>query len=130
MKSPPKKAITISLRYYGKRGPRMQDAIEVYHQGVAHLDRDELDEAIVMLTEAIRLDPKIVAAYNCRGCAYGKKGDFDRAIVDFTDVIRLTPEQFSGYRLRGFAYEKKGEKTKADADFAKAEQLKANQQLA
>ena len=97
----------------------MQDATELYHQGVAHLDRDELDEAIVTLTEAIRLDPKSVAAYNCRGCAFDRKGDFDRAVADFTDVSRLTPEHFSGYHLRGSVYEKKGEKVKADADFVR-----------
>ena len=39
-------------------------------------------------SQAIKLDPNDVTAFNDRGIAYGAKGDHDRAIKDFDQVVK------------------------------------------
>jgi tetratricopeptide (TPR) repeat protein len=41
--------------------------------------------------EAIRLNPKNVAAFNNRGNAYVSRRMYDRAIQDFDEALRLNP---------------------------------------
>jgi tetratricopeptide (TPR) repeat protein len=65
------------------------------------------DQAIADYTQAIRIAPNYVDAYNQRGSAYINKGDEDRAIADFTQVIRLDPNNALAYLWRGISYQKK-----------------------
>ena len=51
----------------------------------------EDDKAIADWSEAIRLDPKDVAAYVERAILSSRKGQFDEAIADFDVVVRLNP---------------------------------------
>ena len=70
---------------------------------------DQLDEAIAVYSEAIRLDPHFANAYNNRGTTYESKGDLDRAINDFAKAIELDPHFVDAYNNRGMTYEKKEE---------------------
>jgi tetratricopeptide (TPR) repeat protein len=83
-----------------------------------------LDLAITNYTEAIRLKPDMVAAYNNRGIVYRQKADYDRAIADFNEAIRLDPRNASAYFNRGNAYGDKGDYDKALADETVAIRLK------
>ena len=61
------------------------------HRGLAHNSRGELDKAIADYTEAMRIDPRHVEAYNNRSVAYMGKGQYDKAIADCNVAIRLEP---------------------------------------
>ena len=61
------------------------------HTGNIQLLLGQLDEAIAVYSEAIKLDPSFADAYNNRGTAYESKGDLDRAINDFSIAIDLDP---------------------------------------
>jgi tetratricopeptide (TPR) repeat protein len=59
--------------------------------------------AIEDYNEAIRLDPKYVAAYNNRGIAKSKLQDFVGAIKDYDEAIRLDPKNVNAHLVRGMA---------------------------
>ena len=53
--------------------------------------KDDLPTAIANYTQAVRLEPKYVAAYANRGFAYYKQGQLDRALADFDRILELDP---------------------------------------
>ena len=70
------------------RPTRVQPTIGVnpaafaFNRGVSCLERDDWEVAIVCFTEAIRLKPGHVAAYERRAHAYSKLGDQAKAEAD------------------------------------------------
>lgn len=60
-------------------------------RGIEYKNRRDLDSAIADYSEAIRADPKRVAAYFNRGNAWRAKGELDRAAADYSEAIRLDP---------------------------------------
>ena len=87
------------------------------------VDKGGYDEPIADLTEAIRLDPSLAAAFVFRGIARSKKGfakqlvsEFDRAIADFTEAIRIDPNYANAYQKRAMAYGGKLDHDQAIAD--------------
>ena len=53
--------------------------------------KEKYEKAIADYNEAIRLDPKMAAAYTQRGYAWEAKKDYEKAIADYTEAIRLNP---------------------------------------
>jgi tetratricopeptide (TPR) repeat protein len=88
-----------------------------------HLGRGQLSEAVLDLTEAIRLKPDHAEAYNQRGLVYRRLEKYAEAIEDYTEAIRIVPDFRDAYVNRGTAYEKQGDQAKADADDARAKEL-------
>jgi tetratricopeptide (TPR) repeat protein len=87
---------------------------------------EDLDKEIADYTQAIRINPNNVDAYNNRGIAYGRKGDYDRAIADFNQAIRLNSNYTEAYVSRGVAYHDKGDYDRAIADFNQAIRINPN----
>ena len=81
-------------------------------------------------TEAIRLDSKIVMAYNNRGGAYMCKGEHEKAVADFTEAIRLDPKFAPAYNNRSHVYATRGDFYRAALDRTKAEELSDNRNKA
>lgn len=98
-------------------------ATEYIGQGKEFLTVKQYDQAIASFSEAIKLDPKSVQAYNNRGIAYCNKGNFDQAISDFSHVIEIDPNNGKAYNNRAVAYLMKGEKDQARQDVDKAKAL-------
>ena len=86
--------------------------------------REEKDEhnktAVRHYTEAIKLKPDFVNAYNNRGLAYAEKSDFGAAIEDYSKAIDLDPELTEVYNNRGVAYHHTGDFGAAISDFNKS----------
>jgi pentatricopeptide repeat protein len=91
-------------------------AKEALQKGNACLDNYDYDGAITAFSEVIRLDPKNVSAYCCRGFACGSNGEFDKAIADFSEAIRHDPKCALAYHNRGLAYFGKSNLDKAVPD--------------
>jgi tetratricopeptide (TPR) repeat protein len=92
-------------------------AFVYYNRGNASRDgKLDYDRATADYDEAIRLDPKIAAAYVGRGDAYSVKHDYDGAISDYDQAIRLDPKYAIAYFRRGAAYISKGDYRRAIAD--------------
>ncbi len=79
--------------------------------------------ALDFLTEAIRIDPKFVAAYINRGVVYYDQGQYQRAIQDYDQVIRLDPGVSVAYSNRGAAYNALGRQQRAIEDYNQAIRL-------
>jgi S1-C subfamily serine protease len=109
-------------------GPSLLIAIanDYYDSGLSSLGKRDYDKAISDFTEAIRLDPNYVLAYNDRGVAYNNQGSFDKAISDYSEVIRLDPSYIPAYIDRGIAYGNQGSFDKAVSDFTEAIRLDPN----
>lgn len=80
--------------------------------------------AIEYLTEAIRMNPKFVMAYNNRGTLYCNQKQFQLAISDYDEAIRLKPDCAEAYYGRGFANAKQNHYLSAIRDFDEAIRLK------
>ena len=52
----------------------------------------ELDKALVDLSEAIRLDPKVDRAYNIRSWVWYWKGNYRNALADYRKAPQLNPK--------------------------------------
>ena len=88
--------------------------------------QDRYDEAIIALTEALRLDPESSVAFNQRGNAYRLSEEYERALADFTNAInygQTSVEAATYYTNRGVTYREMGSAELAEADFTLALQL-------
>ena len=79
-----------------------------YLRGVTALDKGDNDAAIAQFTEAIRLDPRLAAAYADRARAHGRKNELEKTIGDCNKAIRLEPDMSSAYACRGRRLVKNG----------------------
>ena len=70
---------------------------------------EHLENAIRHYTEALKLKPDYVNAYNNRGNVYRLKGEFDTAIQDLNIAIELKSDYADAYNNRGIVYAEKGE---------------------
>ena len=68
------------------------------------------DEKIHFYTEAIRLNPEFIEAYNNRATLYKQyKNDLDSAAKDYTQALRINPDYSFALRSLGNIYAAKGE---------------------
>ncbi|MBK5197161.1 MAG: TIR domain-containing protein [Methyloceanibacter sp.] len=61
-------------------------------RGFLSMQKGELDQALVDLDEAIRIDASNLFAFWNRGAVYGAKDDFERARDDFGKALALNPD--------------------------------------
>ena len=95
-----------------------------FQQGNVLMMLGQVDRAIEIYADAIKLNPNNIYTYNNRGSAYGSKNSFDRAIADYTRAIGLSPNYAEAYLNRGVAYGTKGDYDRAIADYTRAIELK------
>ncbi|MDZ8053987.1 MAG: tetratricopeptide repeat protein [Aulosira sp. ZfuVER01] len=75
---------------------------DIYNdRGLARLQLQDLEAAMVDFSRAIHLDANDYRAYFNRGCACGRKGDNFGALRDFSKVIKLKPDSALAYVNRG-----------------------------
>ena len=98
-------------------------------RGAAWRHKEEYDNAIKDLTEAIRLDPQ-ASTYNERGRAWNAKKDYDQAIKDYDEAIRLDPKLVVAFINRGIAWHNKKDYDKAIKDYDEAIRLDPKYALA
>ena len=102
---------------------RHQSAYTEFFKGLTCQYRKQHDTAIEHYTEALKLNPQLVEAYNNRGINYEDKGDFERAIADYTRAIELNPDYADAYNNRGNICNNKGDFERAIADYTRAIEL-------
>jgi len=114
-------------------------------RGEAKLAKDDFDGALVNFNKAIKLNPKLVVAYDNRGRVelaknnrdktladtwnkFGRikkdEGDLDNALVGYNKAIELDPNFAAAYSNRGLVKKAKGDLDGAPDDFNKAIGLK------
>ncbi len=64
----------------------------VFNEGNLALKNGDFDKALRNFTEAIRINPKLAAAYFNRGLVMTQKNDYQAAIEDISEALRLDPD--------------------------------------
>ena len=100
------------------------DGLSDARQGLVALNRENLDSAIRLYTQAISRgeleNSNLSITYNNRGVAWIGKAEVDRAISDFHRAISINPQYYGAYNNRGVAWNRKGELDLAISDFNQA----------
>ena len=84
------------------------------------------DEAIAVLQDVIRQQPKLAEAHYLMGAAYLMQRKPDYAIAAFQEALQLDPEYAEAAQGLGTAYLAKGMKAEAEQAFKKAQELGYN----
>ncbi|HEY0864349.1 MAG TPA: tetratricopeptide repeat protein [Lacunisphaera sp.] len=92
--------------------------------GSIHQEAGRLDEARVLLQEAVRLAPQSVEARNNLGNAWMKAGRWTEAMTCFEDALRLKPDEPYALNNLGNALLQLGRGTEAIARFEAALRVK------
>lgn len=101
----------------------MNDAIEIFNEGVSHFQDNQLLLAMDAFDRALQRDPGLAVAYNGRAVVHALHGEMERGIEDSSKAIDLAPEDPRFYRTRGLILREMGETGSAETDLAKAEEL-------
>ena len=104
-------------------GGGLSEAEKRYNEGIEAKDAGRLEEAVDRYTEAINLDPELLAAYINRSNAYLSLCQFDEARTDATKAIDLDQREPLAYINRSFAYDGLGQFDEALQDATKLIEL-------
>lgn len=84
-------------------------AVKYLEQGLTLIKLEKYDQAIVSLSNAIKLDERLALANLHRGTVLMKKGKLQLAIVNFTTAIDLEPNLQPAFFNRGMCYAKQAD---------------------
>jgi Flp pilus assembly protein TadD len=94
--------------------------------GALLIDQGRLDEAIVDLREAVRLEPAYADAHNNLGAALARHDQIDDAIVEYREALRLAPDLALAHNNLGIALARTGSIDTAIAELRAAARLSPN----
>ncbi len=87
-----------------------------YNIAAALIGKGDMSAALLECDEIIRLNPKQVLGYQCRGDVREHEGDTNLAIAEFTQAIKVNPKSAAAFASRGRAYQDKGDIDSAMTD--------------
>lgn len=102
---------------------RLAEAETLYRQGLLQYEKGNLDEAIALYTDALKLNPNSAKAYSARAGALGKQENYAAAIEDYSAAIAIDEDLAAAYGGRGLALSLEGEMTAGVDDLWTAAQL-------
>jgi Flp pilus assembly protein TadD len=95
-----------------------------YNRGNLHLGRKEYQEAIVDLSQALRLNGALVKARANLAWAYAMAGGYRDAVREADMAIELSPGMAQAYDTRGYSYCMLGDYPRAIENLTKAISMK------
>ncbi|MBW4611955.1 MAG: serine protease [Desmonostoc vinosum HA7617-LM4] len=105
-------------------------ADDFYIQAGNKYDQGDFRGAIADYTQAIKLNPNYLKAYNNRGLARYLLGDHSGAIADFNQSLKINPNDADAYNNRGLVRSAVGDKKGALGDYSQALRFNPNYVLA
>jgi len=81
--------------------PDQFDAVHL--SGVIALQKNDLSDAIVLISKALQINPTSAEAYSNRGIAYKDLHDYSASLQDFDRAIALNPSYVDALNNRGVA---------------------------
>ncbi len=98
-----------------EKNPRYQ-----YNVGVFHLNNGQVDQALIYLNKALKLNPRFDLALNSMGLAYSMKGEFEKSVEYFLKCLEVNPKLTDTHNHLGTVYQEMGFLEKAEEEFQKA----------
>jgi tetratricopeptide (TPR) repeat protein len=111
-----------------KQAPNLVSALQ--HRGMEYTTQQQYPEAIVDLTEALKLKPDDAGIYERRAYVEMKTNAYDKALSDYSEAIKLKPNEIRYYLYRSYIYETKNDIKSSMADTERALKLDPNNQEA
>lgn len=94
----------VAAAYFGmisrRRVAALPDPAVLLDQAFHLVTSGQLDDALALLTEAIRVSPQLWQAFQYRGELYILQQNAEAAVRDFSEAIRLAPSEHHLYALR------------------------------
>jgi tetratricopeptide (TPR) repeat protein len=97
---------------------RVSDPLPLIDRASAYLDLHNYDATLADCAKALRLDPKVAAAYYLHGMSRRAQNDPRGALDDFNRAVELDPSA-ANYFQRGSTYQVLGDHQQAIADLTK-----------
>lgn len=72
--------------------------------GAKHIEQQELDQALEVLTTLIEISPEFAEAYNQRAIVHFLQGEWELSIQDCLQAVDLNPYHFGAYTGMGHCY--------------------------
>ncbi len=101
---------------YGSRAHSVGLGNDYYSRGVLLVRLSRLDDALVDLNEAVRLDPETALTRFARAYLLLRLQRFSDALVDLDFYIGVLPTTADGYALRAVAHKAIGKSSEAQRD--------------
>jgi len=86
-------------------------------RGIAEMQQQELQNAVVTFTKLIETAPQLSEAWNKRATAQWLLGNFPASIADICETVRREPRHFGAYSGLGMIRAQMGEHARAAAAF-------------
>ncbi len=86
-------------------------------RGIAEMQQQELQNAVVTFTKLIEIAPDLSEAWNKRATVYWLLGNFPASIADICETIKREPRHFGAYSGLGMIRAQMGEPARAVAAF-------------
>jgi tetratricopeptide (TPR) repeat protein len=97
-------------------------------RGITYGLKNDFQQAIKDLNQAIKLNPKLARAYTNRGNIYNAMNTNDLAIADYDTAINIDPNDFLPFINRGVVYKSMGEIERSKSDIEAGLSLISNLQ--
>ena len=94
-----------------------------FYKSYEYFEQGRFQLAVDNLTECIKIDPKLIAAYYNRAKVYHLLGNLEAALVDYSKAIKLNKKDSDGYNNRGNVYEDLGNFDDAISDYNRSIKL-------
>ncbi len=101
-----------------------------YQAAIKHMRNSEYDEAIKVMTDLIKEEPKQPDHYHFRATLYRLQGRLKHARIDYEKIVELTPDSGVGYNGLAEVYLQDGEYPDALPFAQKAYELEGNHWVA
>ena len=93
------------------------DSVTLTQQALAAFQQGDFSTALILATQAIKLEPKQTRNWLTRAQIYDAKRDYAKAIADYSQVLRLDPKSAAVWQARGESHFKQGEIAESLVDF-------------
>jgi Flp pilus assembly protein TadD len=90
---------------------------ELMLRGIAEMQQQELQNAIVTFSKLIEVAPDLSEAWNKRATVYWLLGNFEASISDICETVKREPRHFGAYSGLGMIRAQMGEPARAAAAF-------------
>jgi len=106
----------------GKHEPPRQ-AVELNNQAYRAFQQADMNQALLLVNDAIKLDAKFAAAYANKAAILDKQGKRAEAVAALETLLKLRPSDGEGYVSLGVLLEKMGRRGEAEAHYGRALEL-------
>ena len=103
------------------------EAVDLNNQGYRAFQQGNLDGALLLINDAIKLDAKFVGAHVNKAAILDKQGKRAEAVAVLERLVKLEPSRGDGYVALGVLLEKMGRKPEAEGHYARALRLFSKQ---